>query len=342
MSDESSVEEERRDAELGARAIDRKRFLISGLSVAAAGGLLAACGDNSSSGGGTGAGTSAAGGGGSVAAATALSKAPTAAFDPNVKAGVKPDLPRRIGWSLPAGGELFTAFDTAVRQAADSADLEYVSAQANGDSPKQFQQTQDLLSRGLGGADRGGPRTAGARAAAETGAREGRRGLLRAVRLQHLAADGRPGRARQSAGRGGGRVDRRQPRRQSEGRALQPRPHSRQQAALGRHARGAAGRRSRCRAGGGRERPGGRRQRLRADELDPAEEPRREGLDRHRQRPGRHVLGAQVRRQGRRRGAVRLRRRRAGAEGDRRRRRVQGDVRHPLRGRRVRVGQVHG
>ena len=83
-------------------------------------------------------------------AATALSAAPTATFDPNVKPGAKPNLPRRIGWSLPAGGELFTAFDTAVRQAADSADLEYVSAQANADSPKQFQQTQDLLSRGLG------------------------------------------------------------------------------------------------------------------------------------------------------------------------------------------------
>ena len=81
---------------------------------------------------------------------TAVDEAPTTLFDPSVPAGAKPDLPRRIGQSLPAPGELFTTLDDSVRTAAQNEGFEYLSGQANGDSTKQFQQTQGFLSRGVG------------------------------------------------------------------------------------------------------------------------------------------------------------------------------------------------
>lgn len=126
---------------LGEAEMDRRNFLIAGSSLLAAGALLSACGDEDPSESSTGKGPS---------GPAALDKAPTEPYDPDVPAGTKPDLPRRLGFVVPASGELFTTFDKSLRQAADAAGLEYVSAQANGDSPKQFQQTQDLMSRGLG------------------------------------------------------------------------------------------------------------------------------------------------------------------------------------------------
>jgi ribose transport system substrate-binding protein len=123
------------------RFVTRKQLLVRGgalaLSTSAASILMSACGSGSSgsSGGGTPVG---------------LSTAPTTPFDPNVKPGVKPDLPRRLAWSLPSGGELFTTFDHSVREAVKNNDIEYISAQANGDSAKQVQQTQAFLARGVG------------------------------------------------------------------------------------------------------------------------------------------------------------------------------------------------
>jgi ribose transport system substrate-binding protein len=87
---------------------------------------------------------------GAAGAPIAVDKMPTEPFDPNVAPGQKPDAPRRIAWSLPAGGELLTTLDKAIRQAAESRGIEYISAQADGDSTKQFQQTQDFLGRGIG------------------------------------------------------------------------------------------------------------------------------------------------------------------------------------------------
>jgi ribose transport system substrate-binding protein len=120
-------------------SLDRRRFLVASSTFVLAGGILSACSTD-------GTGTA-----GPTSRPSALDEAPTAPFDPDVAAGAKPDLPRRLGFVLPAGGELFTTFDESLRQAAESVGLEYVSAQANGDSPKQFQQTTDLLARGLGG-----------------------------------------------------------------------------------------------------------------------------------------------------------------------------------------------
>src|SRR4051794_35458860 len=95
MTDMTPVDTGRRvRAEAAPRTIDRRSFLIAGAGVAA-GGLLAACGGEATP---TSSGTSAA-----IAPPAAIKTAPTVRFDPNVKAGAKPKLPRRIGWSLPAG-----------------------------------------------------------------------------------------------------------------------------------------------------------------------------------------------------------------------------------------------
>jgi ribose transport system substrate-binding protein len=75
---------------------------------------------------------------------------PTEPFDPNVKPGLKPDVPRRFAFPMPSGGELFTGIDEVARQAAEKYDVDYVTAQADGDSPKQFQQLQSFLARGTG------------------------------------------------------------------------------------------------------------------------------------------------------------------------------------------------
>lgn len=121
-------------------AIDTKMTRASLLKIAAAAGFgaaLSACG-----------GEKVVSGGGSKP--QALSTPPTTLFNPDIPAGRMPSLPRRIGISLPAGGELFTSFEASLRTAAEDFDLEVLSAQANGESTRQFQQTKTFLSRGVG------------------------------------------------------------------------------------------------------------------------------------------------------------------------------------------------
>lgn len=124
--------------------LTRKQLLVRGgglaLSMSALPALLSACGGSGGSGGNS----------ADVGSPRALAKAPTQPFDPNVKPGAKSDLPRRIAWSLPTGGELFTTFENSVRQAVEDSDIEFLSAQANGDSAKQVQQSQAFLTRGIG------------------------------------------------------------------------------------------------------------------------------------------------------------------------------------------------
>jgi ribose transport system substrate-binding protein len=109
-----------------------------------------ACGDGekSSTAGSNTAGASAPSG--DVPKPIAVDRTPTESFDPNVAPGRKPDLPARLAQTLPASGELFHNFDEYARQSASSRNVDYISAQANGDSTKQFEQVQSFLSRGIG------------------------------------------------------------------------------------------------------------------------------------------------------------------------------------------------
>jgi ribose transport system substrate-binding protein len=131
-----------------------RRTLLAALVAIGATAAITGCGDNDAGNGAKGAQTNPASGKAAKAVAAkpvAVKETPTTPFDPNQKAGLKPPVPRRIGQSLPAPGELFTTLDKYVGEVAKSRGIDYISAQANGDSPKQFQQTQDFLSRGVGG-----------------------------------------------------------------------------------------------------------------------------------------------------------------------------------------------
>jgi ribose transport system substrate-binding protein len=119
--------------------LDRRNFLHVGAASVlslSAGGLLAACGSAKS--------------GAGSPTVVALKKAPTALFDPTVAPGLKPNLPHRFAFPSPADVEAFNTIGDALRKAAEARGLEYLSAQANGDSTKQYQQIEGLLSRGVG------------------------------------------------------------------------------------------------------------------------------------------------------------------------------------------------
>ncbi len=143
--DDAVTQEPPGDGRTGA-ACSRKQLLRiaggAGLSLALGSSSLAtlACGGDD-------AGTA---GSRSASEPVGVGKAPTDPFVPRSQPGLKPDLPRRLGYSLPAESELFALIDRTLRQAAEDRGLEYASAQANGDSAKQFQQTQGFLARGVG------------------------------------------------------------------------------------------------------------------------------------------------------------------------------------------------
>lgn len=131
----------------GIQPVDRRAFLRSAAGVAVAattsGGLLAGCGSAPSA-----SKTSS----GAATHAIAVSKYPTALYNPSLPAGPRPtQLPRRLACSLPADAEIFTSFSNAIAEGAKAANLDFIVAQANGDTTTQHQQIQTLMSRGICG-----------------------------------------------------------------------------------------------------------------------------------------------------------------------------------------------
>jgi ribose transport system substrate-binding protein len=70
-------------------------------------------------------------------------------FDPDVPAGEVPDLPRRIGYSMPANAEFFQRLNDGIDQAAEEHDLEVLVANADGDAATQVSQLESFLQRGV-------------------------------------------------------------------------------------------------------------------------------------------------------------------------------------------------
>lgn len=72
-----------------------------------------------------------------------------APFDPDVPAGEKPDLDRRIAWANTSDAEFFLAITNSIEQAANDRDLEFTTAIANDDSAKNIEQMETFLQQGI-------------------------------------------------------------------------------------------------------------------------------------------------------------------------------------------------
>ncbi|HET6449413.1 MAG TPA: sugar ABC transporter substrate-binding protein [Conexibacter sp.] len=112
-------------------------MLTTGASIVA----LAACG---SSDGGTSTGASGPVGGGITRPVD------LAAYQPSDKAGTKPDLPKRLALAMDNDREFAQSIKHGLEVATKERGIEFVSANANGDSAKNVQQLQQFLAQGVG------------------------------------------------------------------------------------------------------------------------------------------------------------------------------------------------
>jgi ribose transport system substrate-binding protein len=133
----------------GNDALSRRDFIrvggVTGAAIATSG-LLAACGSDGSN------GSSASGSGGSTANVRPTTTIPRAPFDASsVETGVRPDLPRRMGFAKPSDVEFMQTLQEGIQQACDERDLELIVANANGDPAQGVQQLNSFLTRGVGG-----------------------------------------------------------------------------------------------------------------------------------------------------------------------------------------------
>lgn len=122
-----------RSVQLSRRGVLRGGLVGSGVLLGS--GWLAACGssDEASCGGGE-----------------PRSSGDLAAYNPDAEAGTKSDLPRRIALAMDNDREYAQAVSDGIEAGAQAAGVEFVSANAEGDSAKNIEQIQQFLTIGVG------------------------------------------------------------------------------------------------------------------------------------------------------------------------------------------------
>lgn len=119
-----------------------RRILVA-LGVAASVVALSACGSDDGDGGNTG-----------ERASADIGKPITKPvelkpFKPG-PAGAKPDLPKRLAWAMHTDVEFAQAMTVGLKAAAEDNGVEFISANAGGDSAKNVQQIQQFMAQGIG------------------------------------------------------------------------------------------------------------------------------------------------------------------------------------------------
>ena len=71
-------------------------------------------------------------------------------FDTNVKAGKKPDVPKRMAFANQTDAQFFLDLQNGLNKAADERGLDFLSANAQDDSAKNISQLNTFLQRGVG------------------------------------------------------------------------------------------------------------------------------------------------------------------------------------------------
>jgi ABC-type sugar transport system substrate-binding protein len=122
------------------RASFLRRSMVGAVGVTSLSGLLAACGSDSGSGSGTGAETT----------ASTLRPDITVPFDAKVPAGGKPDVPRSFNYVAFSTDPFWVSFSKAMGKGADTADIDFGDANAQGDATKYLDLVQQQITRGFG------------------------------------------------------------------------------------------------------------------------------------------------------------------------------------------------
>lgn len=109
----------------------------AGLALGLSGSLLAACGSGST------------GGSSTAANVSPTTRIPATPYNPNLPAGAKPNLPRRIGYVYPAQAQFWTMMFDAMQRGGSDAKIDVLSADSNADANKSVQQMNAFLTRGI-------------------------------------------------------------------------------------------------------------------------------------------------------------------------------------------------